>query len=304
MLARSLFTISKRRFSSDVQHIKECFQYCVDQVRKSDFENYLAILHLPDEAKGSVFTIRAWNLETASIKDYVREPIAGMMRIQWWVEIIELIYQKQPPKHPVAQALAITIDKHNLPKQPFLALLEARDSDIRNKNFADIDELSRYGEFTHGALFDLTLACLGVTDEKSRLAAHHAGRATAIALLLKGVPYYASKGKTEIPQAIINESKLNIPNFLSGQNSEELTAATFQLACSAKDSLNAARQLKPDVPSAGRVAFLPTIPIDIYLNKLQKVGFNVLDPSLYNPTPWDKFMLQMRLLYSKIAKTY
>lgn len=69
-------------------------------IRKHDYENYLCTLLLPPETRSSVIAIRAFNTETALVRDQVGEAKLGLMRLKFWENCLNLIYEGKPPRNP------------------------------------------------------------------------------------------------------------------------------------------------------------------------------------------------------------
>jgi len=63
-------------------------RYCEDQVRASDKDRFLATLFAPADKRGPLFALYAFNLEIAGVRDRVREPMAGEIRLQWWRDVL------------------------------------------------------------------------------------------------------------------------------------------------------------------------------------------------------------------------
>ncbi len=106
-------------------------KYCMNLVKQYDYENYLVGLLFPKGSRDAFFAIRAFNVELAVIKDQSNNnALAGRLRFQWWRELLEKVYSKDSmsmyEQQPVAQALAFSIQRHNLTARWFERSLEAR----------------------------------------------------------------------------------------------------------------------------------------------------------------------------------
>ncbi len=109
-------------------------EYCVDLVKKHDYDSFLSGLLVPKESRAAYFAIRAFNVEIAMIKDQTNgNLLAGRIRFQWWRDLIDEIYNggggkstSMIGKQPVAQALGIHVEKHSLSSRWFERSLDAR----------------------------------------------------------------------------------------------------------------------------------------------------------------------------------
>lgn len=86
---------SRQRMSSNTtKAIVSPVAYCASLVKQYDYENYLVGLLIPSEHRGVYFTIRAFNVEIALIKDQANSnQQACRMRFNWWRGVLEEIYR-------------------------------------------------------------------------------------------------------------------------------------------------------------------------------------------------------------------
>lgn len=87
-------------------HAKTC-----DLSRKSDYENFLCTLLLPHSIRSAAFAIRAFNVEVAQVEDQVKDNKIGAMRLQFWTNTLNNIYDDHPPRSPIAMELH-RVDNH------------------------------------------------------------------------------------------------------------------------------------------------------------------------------------------------
>lgn len=106
-------------------------EYCVELVKKHDYQNFLAGHLFPAKIRHAYFAIRAFNVEIAMIKDQAHgNALTGRIRFQWWRDVLEEIYADplsatQPPQ-PVARVLKVLIPERQLSKRWFERSLDAR----------------------------------------------------------------------------------------------------------------------------------------------------------------------------------
>lgn len=70
-----------------------------------------------------------------------------------------------PPRHPVLVALKRTIDRFNLPQEPFLKLIEANRIDQRKPRYENFAELLHYCDYSANPVGRLFLMLFGYHDE-------------------------------------------------------------------------------------------------------------------------------------------
>jgi len=194
---RGLVSVSQVRSASSTA---AAHQYCLDLVKKHDFDSYVAGLLLPADARNSYFAIRSFNAEIAMIRDNTHgNAMAGRIRFQWWRDLLQEIYHGQNGQasmlatSPVAQALAEGVHKHSLSERWLERSLDARQRDMAGEQPDTLDALENYAEEGHSSLHYLVLQSLGVSGEASEYAASHVGVASGLTTMLRGFPHHASQ---------------------------------------------------------------------------------------------------------------
>lgn len=269
--------------------LRTAFSYCVQQVRSYDYHHYLCLLELPSNMRKAAFALRAFNIETARAMDVASDPRVGLMRLLWWQEAIDKIYAKKLIEHPTAQALSSVIHENKITKGWLKRSVEARINDAR-REITDIpekmEELEKYAEDTASTILYTTLQAGGISSTAADHAASHVGKASGLLLLIKSLPYHASRNRhfSYIPSEVASKHGLLIKQ--GGQSEirldsrEGLCDAVFEMASVASVHLQKARQLAGTIPAEARPVLLPAVPAQVLLDSLSKVHFDVFDPRL------------------------
>ncbi len=127
-------------------------------VRRHDPDRWLASRFIGDaQARADVIALYAFNYEIARVAGAVSNPLMGEIRLTWWAEAIAEIYEgRAVRKHPVTLALAGAIARHNLPRDLFEAMIEAR--------YPELDDEPVDPDASEGSLMALAAAVLGARD--------------------------------------------------------------------------------------------------------------------------------------------
>lgn len=97
----------------------------VSLLKSQDYERYLLSLFLPASCREAAWAVLAVNAELEAIPGKVKEPLAGAMRLAWWRERIDDLYEGKPPRnHVMLQALAPVLQAYPLPREAWYKLLE------------------------------------------------------------------------------------------------------------------------------------------------------------------------------------
>jgi phytoene synthase len=250
------------------------------QVHRHDPDRFVTALFAPAERREDIMALYAFNLEVARIRESITEPMIGLMKVQWWRDLIERLYEGKgvPQGHPVAEALAAAVDRHQPPRSLFDRLLDARDLDMEPDPVADRAALTAYAEDTGGTVAQLALWMLGDASDRGQGAAAAVGRAWALTGLLRAVPFHASQDRFYLPLDDHDRDALR-----SGTVEPGVRAVIAAVAADASASVAEARRLHPRPGRQTVAALLPAILAEATLKRLRSVGHDPFAPRMALP---------------------
>jgi phytoene synthase len=251
---------------------------CLAMLRDSDRDRYLACLLSPEDKRGALAALYAFNAELARIRDLVHEPLPGEVRMQYWRDLLDGNAHGSTEANPVASALLSAIETHRLPRQTFSDMIDARIFDLYDDPIETRVSLEGYAGETASALIQLASLVLSPDDApQSAEAAGHAGVAQAISGLLLLMPLHRHRGQVYIPLEILAATGLDRDTFLAGEDKARISAAIEAFAGLGRDHL--ARARKVAIPQTVFPAFLPAALAGPVLVKAQKAGAGLFDRS-------------------------
>jgi phytoene/squalene synthetase len=115
---------------SEPDRILEAYRHCEALVRTHDKDQYLASLFAPAERRPYLFALYAFALEIGRVKWLVNEPMAGTIRLQWWLEAIEGMRAAEAAASPVMIALQDAAAQTGVALAPLAAAVEARQHEL------------------------------------------------------------------------------------------------------------------------------------------------------------------------------
>jgi phytoene synthase len=240
-------------------------------VRQADRDRYLAALFLPEPARQAVLALYAFSAEVARVREVVSDPLPGEMRCQWWRDAIESEARGDVQAHPVAAALLAAISRYRLPREPLLALIEARTFDLYDDAMPTVGDLEGYCGETSSALLRLAALVLADGGEPGDPdLPGHAGVAYALTGLLRALPWHASHGQVFLPADEMAHFGVRREDVLAGRDTDGLRHLLRELRALARRHLAAARRLLPAAPAATRPAFLPLALVEPYLRRMER----------------------------------
>lgn len=252
---------------------------CLNMLRDLDRDRYLACLLSPEDKRPALAALYAFNAEIARIRDAVREPLPGEVRMQWWRDLLEGNAHGDSQANPVVAGLMDCVDKYRLPRPTLINLLEARIFDLYDDPFEDRNALEGYAGETASAIIQLASLILDPQAAAgSADAAGHAGVAQAMAGMMLLAPLHRRRGQVYIPVDILSATGLNREAFLAGEDKDRITAAIDIFCAIALDHLGHARKTKVD--AACFPAYLPVAMTETVLKKAKKAGASLFEDDI------------------------
>ncbi|KAI0904298.1 Squalene/phytoene synthase [Ustulina deusta] len=270
---RPTVRFSRRTLVTDVD-VDKARQYCIAQLRQSDYDSFLTRNFIPKSRRDAYDAFRALNLELVRLPELVSNPTIGQLRFQFWRDAVNHTFAGRPPKEPimillhrVLSRLAETSPESNPGSIRFwlLRMISTREKHMDNRPFPSLAALEDYAENTYSTLMYSTLAALSVQSVHIDHLASHIGKACGIAAVCRGIPVLASPtppvkspGGTNVaasrnpvlllPLDIMAETGLREEDvYRHGPEAEGFQDAVFKVATRANDHLITAREMLKNI---------------------------------------------------------
>jgi Squalene/phytoene synthase len=153
----------------EAERIREAYRHCEQLVRAQDKDRYIASLFAPAERRRYLFALYAFALEIARIKALVREPMAGMIRLQWWRDALGGSRPEEAAANPVMIALTDAGRRTGVSLGMLTTAVEARQDELQGIALAGDER----------AILAMAAQFLGGEDDAVKHAAQHAAEAMA-----------------------------------------------------------------------------------------------------------------------------
>lgn len=256
------------------------------QVRLYDRDRFVTGLFAPADRREDLFALYAFNLEIAKLREMVREPMMGRIRLQWWRDAVSAMAAgSESPPHPVAVPLGEAMRRRGLSEATLQRLIDSRETDLDEDPPADVAALERYAEDSSATVVDLALVVLGADSAAARQAGRHLGIAWALTGLLRAVPFHAALGRLALPADRLAAHGVTPDRVLAGKPPPGLAAVARELAELARDHLRQARAGRGAVERQALPALLPGRLADGYLADLHHADYALFAPGWSAPRP-------------------
>jgi len=181
-------------------------------VRRVDPDRWLSSRFIADpQARSDVIALYAFDHELARAPKVASNPILGEIRLAWWREVLDEVFEVRPVRHhPTAQALAEMVRRRGLPREALEPMIDGR---LRELEPAPMDAAEAL-EWAYGCGGGAAEAARAILDPKSRVgAASAAGAAWALARKVPGRPELAEAFWPLLAQARREARGLSVAAF-------------------------------------------------------------------------------------------
>ena len=273
--------------------MQQAFAHCEALVRAADRDRFLATLFAPRERRGALFALYAFNVEIARVREVVRDPVAGEIRLQWWSDVLAGDGRGEIEAHPVASALRASVARYGLPPERLQTTISARRFDLYDEPMATLVDLETYADGASSSLIALAAQILngdGVSDIDAL--SHHAGRAHAIAGLLKAFPFHAARGQLFVPLELLERHGADRQDVRIGRATPQLRSTLADLRDSARRHLRQAQDMARTVSPDAMPALLPVALSGATLARMERGDYDPFVP--VEIAPWRRQWLIWR----------
>jgi len=252
---------------------KALFEYCADQVRVYDRDRYLCSLFTRSRGRHALWALYALNLELARTHEIVTQPMLGEVRLRWWRETLESLFQGQLTDHPVIEALAEGWPSVPQVQKDLLALVDSRILELNGQCPKTMEELEEYLESTSSSLLQLSLSALGINDESASTACSKIGLAWGLVGLIRSLPFSSGPRQLSIPVNIFSELGGALGDEQAGP-SPILNRAVKVLADRAMQHVCSSRESVLGAPGAARAVLSLGALTRLYLNRISSANYD------------------------------
>jgi phytoene synthase len=273
--------------------MQQAFAHCEALVRAADRDRFLATLFAPREERGALFALYAFNVEIARVREVVRDPVAGEIRLQWWSDVLAGDGRGEIEAHPVASALRASVARYGLLPERLQTTISARRFDLYDEPMATLADLEAYADGASSSLIALAAQILngGGAPDIDALS-HHAGRAQAIAGLLKAFPFHAARGQLFAPLELLERHGAAREDVRIGRATPQLRSALADLCDNARRHLRQAQDMARTVPPDVMPALLPVVLAGATLARMERRDYDPFVP--VEIAPWRRQWLIWR----------
>jgi phytoene synthase len=245
--------------------------------RRNDPDRFLCALFAPPEARDTLFLLTAFNHELARARAATSQAMTGLIRLQWWRDVVEDAAAGKPPRrHEVAQPLADSIRAGLLQPEELLALVDAREAEVEEE-MSSRDALQAFLRGTSGGYALVAGRVLGAPPV-AMPALQAVGAAYGMAGMLRSLSALAAQGRCLLPADLLEQQALTPADVVREPHAPAVAVIGRDLATQAQQALRQARSaLAGTLPKKAVAAALPGRLAERDLRQILSPGW---DPAL------------------------
>jgi squalene synthase HpnC len=219
--------------------LEQAYEYCA-RLAKSHYENFtIASWLMPREMRPSMHAIYAY----ARMADDFADEEHDLAKLDQWERELDLCYAGTP-RHPVFVALADTVRRYDIPREPFADLLVAFRSDVNFAGFETLDEiLATYTRFSANPVGRLVLYLFGYRDEARQQLSDLVCSGLQLANFWQDVAIDLEKGRIYFPRADLRKFSVTAADLKRRVASTEFLALMRHEVEVARDLLRRGAEL-------------------------------------------------------------
>jgi phytoene synthase len=223
--------------------------------RLHDPDRFLCALFAPASVREAIFALIALNHELARAREATTNPMAALIRLQWWRDAIEEARAGRPPRrHEVAEPLQAAIAARALDADALLAMVDAREVEAAEAIPTEQDFVACLRGTSGGWSAAAGLA-LGADAAQAEIL-RATGAAYGLAGALGNIGAHAAQGRCLLPADRLARAGLSAEAVVAAPGGPALAALVREMAAEGLVALRGARR---DVPAGCIAAALPAV---------------------------------------------
>ncbi|HKK06297.1 MAG TPA: presqualene diphosphate synthase HpnD [Gammaproteobacteria bacterium] len=252
-------------------------EYCQDKAAGSGSSFYYSFLFLPARQRQAIVALYAFCREVDDVVDECTDAGVARLKLQWWREEIERLYEGQP-RHPVTKALATALEHFDLPREQFQEIIDGMEMDLDRTRYASYKDLALYCHRVAGVVGLLSAEVFGYEDRRTLKYAHELGLAFQLTNILRDVREDAERGRIYIPLDELARFGVTELDLVHARPSPAFTQLMGFQAERARQSYAQAFALLPEIDRlAQRSGIIMAAIYQATLDEIAADGYRVLE---------------------------
>ena len=197
--------------------LPEAQEYC-RHLARTHYENFsVATWFLPQRLRQHFCNVYAYCRISDDLGDEVGDPNASLQLLDQWEGELDACYSGSP-RHSVFVALAETVRKFDIPRQPFSDLLRAFRQDQTVTRYPTFEDLLGYCRYSANPVGHLVLYLCGHRDSERQASSNFTCTALQLANFWQDVSRDYAKGRIYLPLEDLQRYGVSDDDIASARN--------------------------------------------------------------------------------------
>ena len=250
------------------------------------YENFhVASFLLPKELHQDFYNVYAFCRWADDLGDEIGDPQESLRLLSWWRSELESMYSGNA-SHPVFVALQGTVDRYNIPLQPFDRLIQAFEQDQTTTRYSTWDGVFGYCKNSANPVGHLVLYLCGYRDAERQHLSNYTCTALQLANFWQDVTIDLQKDRIYLPLDLLDRHGYTVGELFSLEFNDRFHNVMREAVQVAGDLF------RQGLPLIERVDRRLALDLERFsrggmkiLEKIRAQGYNVLKrrPSINNP---------------------
>jgi phytoene synthase len=246
-------------------NLEAAYAHCEAQARGDARDRWLGSLFAPAPLRRHLHALIAFEIEMGRLRDAVRDPRAGEIRLVWWREVFSGERAQEAQGNPVAAAVLDTLARFRPPAHLIANAVTGRQADLYDDPFPTLTDLEAYlGETRSGLRQIAAYALSGGRDVGAAEASGLAGVALGLVELLRGGPRLLALA----PLDLLARHDLSAQEAQEAPPSPRLTAVRHDLLALARQRAREAEAARKRLPAVLGAAYADLATVPLWLDAL------------------------------------
>lgn len=172
--------------------------YCRDKAAPPGSTLYYSLLYAPQPQRDAITALHALRQELLDVPDECSDPSVARMKLNWWRDELQRTFQGRA-QHPVTKALLPLTQRHTLPVEQFLEILDGVHMGLDVTHYNSFKELLLYCHRTSSMVTLMSVEILGYSERATLKFANDLGVALQLARFIRDLRKDALRGRLFIP---------------------------------------------------------------------------------------------------------
>ena len=190
-------------------------EYCQEKAAASGSSFYYSFLFLDPARRQAITALYAFCREVDDVVDECHDAEPAHAKLAWWRTEIGALFSGRP-SHPVTQALAIALQRFNLPREQLVEIVDGMEMDLTQNRYPDFDALRLYCYRVASVVGLLAAEIFGYQDRHTLRYAHDLGLAFQLTNIIRDVGEDARRGRIYLPEDELQRFAVPSGDILQG----------------------------------------------------------------------------------------